>query len=151
MDLNVIGMWRRTGGPVEPQFGSIAVLDLTANSHGNAIGVGHADLISQRLRDKIDLEATKINCLTSHNLAGGKIPITLPTDQDVIEAGLAGVDLERARLIIVRNTLALERLWVSEALMDEVAQSGALEQSGPLRSLEFDATGSMIIPNGSNQ
>ena len=54
MDLNVIGMWRRNGGPPSPTFHRLAVLDLTENSHGNAIGVGYADLITQRLRDKID-------------------------------------------------------------------------------------------------
>ena len=87
-----------TSGPIVPHIKVIAVLDLTADSHGNAIRVGHADLIPQRLRDKIDLSATYTNCLTSHNLAGGKIPVTLPTDRDVIEAGLVGTAPERATL-----------------------------------------------------
>ncbi|MCZ7569994.1 MAG: DUF362 domain-containing protein [Ardenticatenaceae bacterium] len=97
MDLNVIGMWRRTGGPIEPLITTIGVLDLTENSHGNAIGVGHADLIPQRFYTKTDRAATCTNCLTSHNLTGGKIPITLPTDRAVVEAGLAGIAPERAR------------------------------------------------------
>ncbi len=45
MDLNVVGMWRRSGGPVAPAYERLAVLDLTPNSHGNGIGVGYADLI----------------------------------------------------------------------------------------------------------
>jgi hypothetical protein len=146
MDLNVIGMWRRTGGPVLPQINTIAVLDLTAESHGNAIGVGHADLITQRLRDKINLAATYMNCLTSHNLAGGKIPITLPSDRDVIEAGLAGIALEHARLVVIRNTLALDLLWASEALLATVAATPTLEQIGPTRPLAFDAKGNLVDP-----
>jgi hypothetical protein len=123
---------------------AIAVLDLTAHSHGNAIGVGHADLITRRLYDKIDLAATATNCLTSHNLAGGKIPLTLPNDRATFEAGLAGLAPDKARLMIIRNTLELEQIWVSEALLPAVASNAALEQVGPLRSLGFDQDGNML-------
>lgn len=146
MDLNVIGMWRRTGGPVSPRFKTIAVLDLTANSHGNAIGVGHADLIPQRLYDKIDLAATYKNCLTSHNLAGGKIPIVLPNDAQVLAAGLAGLGHERARWVWVQNTLALDRLWVSPALLPEVERCQGLVLEGPLQSLVFDDQENLVPP-----
>ncbi|GMV87024.1 MAG: hypothetical protein AMXMBFR80_28770 [Dehalococcoidia bacterium] len=146
MDLNVIGMWRRTGGAVEPEFNVVAVLDLTDKTHGNAIGVGHADLITQRLRDKIDLAATYTNCLTSHNLAGGKIPITLPTDRDVFDAGLAGIDSRRARVVVIRNTLDLELLWVSEALLESVARTPTLQQIGPPQPIRFDHNGDLHLP-----
>lgn len=143
MDLNVIGMWRRIGGPVAPQFDTIAVLDLTTQSHGNAIGVGHADLISQRLREKIDHQATYTNCLTSHNLAGGKIPVTLPDDRAVLVAGLAGIDPQEARVLFIRNTLDLETFWVSRALAAEAAAMPSLETLGPLRAVAFDGNGNL--------
>lgn len=141
MDLNVIGMWRRTGGPMAPRFETIAVLDLTENSHGNAIGVGHADLITWRLRDKIDEEATYLNCLTSHNLAGGKIPITLATDRKVIEAGIAGIPHKEARVLIIRNTLDLEVMWASPALLPAAEASKALTVIGPAQPLPFTTSG----------
>lgn len=143
MDLNVIGMWRRLGGPVEPDLGTIAVLDLTAQSQGNAIGVGHADLITQRLLDKVDRQATVTNCLTSHNFAGGKIPITLASDREAIAAGLAGVDRAEARVVLIRNTLELETLWVSAALAPEVEAHPDLEAIGALRPLSFDGAGNL--------
>jgi hypothetical protein len=146
MDLNVIGMWRRTGGPVEPQIGAVCVLDLTDNSHGNAIGVGHADLISQRLRNKIDVRATYTNCLTSGNLAGGKIPITLPSDRDVINAGLEGATPGAARVVLIRNTLDLNVLWVTSALLDSVAAVPTLEVVGPPQPLRFDSAGNLLAP-----
>lgn len=144
MDLNVIGMWRRVGGPVQPRFETIAVLDLTPNSHGNAIGVGHADLIPRRLRDKIEPASTYTNCLTSHNLAGGKIPITLPTDRDVIDAGLRGRSGDEARVLLIRNTLDLEDLWVSDALLAEVEAAPELAVTGVTRPLEFSDTGDLL-------
>ncbi len=146
MDLNVIGMWRRLGGPITPNIKVIAALDLTANSHGNAIGVGHADLITQRLRDKIDVAATYTNCLTAGNLAGGKIPITLPTDRDVIAAALAGGNMAEARVVWIRNTLTLDQMWVSEALLPDVAASPSLELIGAPASVTYDDQGALTLP-----
>lgn len=148
LDLNVVGMWRRTGGPVVPQIQTIAVFDLTEESHGNAIGVGHADLITQSLRDKIDLSATYTNCITSHNLAGGKIPITLPTEQAVIESGLSGIDPAQVRVVLIRNTLDLEQLWVSEPLLSVVEATPGLTQLGDLEPLKFTTDGKMIALHG---
>jgi hypothetical protein len=79
-------------------------------------------------------------------LPGGKIPITLPTDRETIEAGLAGIDAEQARLVLIRNTLDLEVLWVSEALLAEVAALPSLEQAGPLRPITFDEQGNLLLP-----
>ena len=145
MDLNVVGMWRRTGGPVQPQYRVIAGLDLTEGSHGNAIGAGYCDLISRRLRDKIDLDATYTNCLTAGNYSGAKLPITLPTDRAVLEAGLPPRDPQQARVVIVRNTLDLHTLWVSAALLPDVEASPTLTQIGPLRPIRFADDGSLQI------
>ena len=49
MDYNVVGMWRRIGGEHVPDFERIAVLDLTAESDGNGLGVGIADFTTRRL------------------------------------------------------------------------------------------------------
>jgi hypothetical protein len=146
MDLNVIGMWRRAGGLVNPKFDAIAVLDLTAKSHGNATGVGHADLITQRLYNKIDFAATQRNCLTARNLVGAKIPITLPTDRAVIETGLTGLVPGRAQMVLIRNTSMLDLLWVSERMLAAANTIPTLDQIGPARPLLFDEGGNIIPP-----
>jgi hypothetical protein len=64
----------------------------------------------------------------------------------VIEAGLAGISPERARMILVRNTLALDRLWVSEALLSSVTATPTLEQVGPPRPLPYDPDGALAMP-----
>jgi hypothetical protein len=145
MDLNTIGMWRRSGGPVEPQIRMLAALGLTANSHGNAIGVGYADLIPQRLHNEIDLAATYKNCITSQNWAGARIPITLPNDRQVFETALSSI-AGAPRLALVHSTLDLEVLWVSEALLGDLPANPDLEQLGALRPLKFGTDGTLVYP-----
>lgn len=146
MDTNVIGMWRRNAGLREPDYRCIAVLELTPDSHGNASGIGMADIVPQRLIDQVDWQATYTNCLTARNFAGAKQPITLPDDRAVIAAALSGVDSDAARIVLIKNTLELDALWLSAALAAEVVKHPLLEVNGPAQPLDFDAAGCMLFP-----
>ena len=146
MDTNIIGMWRRNGGPREPNFRVLAVLDLTPDSHGNASGVGLADLIPERLRAKIDWHATYTNCLTAGNFAAAKQPVTLASDREVIETGLMGKNAATARVAWIQNTLELETLWLSPALLDEVGKMQTLTQVGKAQEVQFTADGALLPP-----
>ncbi len=146
MDTNVIGMWRRNAGPREPDYRCIAVFELTPDSHGNASGIGMADLVPQRLVEQVDWQATYKNCLTARNFAGAKQPATMANDRAVIAAGLSGVDPAAARVALIKNTLELGTLWLSSALLAEVERHSALEVMGPAQPLEFDAADRMIFP-----
>lgn len=146
MDTNIIGMWRRNGGPREPDFRVVAVLDLTSESHGNASGVGLADLIPERLRSKIDWDATYTNCLTAGNFSAAKQPVALPTDREVIATGLMGKDSADARVVWIRNTLELDTLWLSPALLEEAEKRPSLNQIGPPQDLRFDGEGALLAP-----
>ena len=64
------------------------VCDLTDETHGNAIGVGLADVITRRLFAKIDYEATYANVITSSFLERGKIPVVADTDRDAFDDGV---------------------------------------------------------------
>lgn len=146
MDTNVIGMWRRNGGVRSPDIRCLAVLDLTPASHGNATGIGMADLVPQRLVDLVDWDATYTNCLAARNFAGAKRPATLPTDRDVLAAGLAGMDGLTARVAIIKNTLSLDTIWVSPALLDEVRRHGRLHVLGESAEVRFDDCGQLVPP-----
>lgn len=146
MDTNVVGMWRRNGGPKVPDYRMLAVLDLTPASHGNAAGVGLADLISERLRAKIDWPATYMNCTTAGNFSGAKQPMALQTDRAVIETGLMGKDPAIARVIWIQNTLKLETLWLSPTLLDEANAHPMLTPLGPAQTVQFSADGAFIAP-----
>ena len=140
MDYNVVGMWRRIGGEPKPNFERIVVLDLTDESDGNGLGVGIADFTTQRLFRKLDLAKMYMNGLTANALAAIKVPIVLESDRQALAVALHSVGPTPApRIAIVRSTLELVELWLSEALLDEVAQHPRLSASGPLQELAFDA------------
>lgn len=144
MDPNVIGMHRRLGGAPEREIRRIVALDLTAGSHGNAVGVGMADVITERLRAKIDWPATYANGLTSGFLAGIKCPVALPTDREALGAALKGFRTERVRLVIIEDTAHLERMRVSVALLPEAKQDErrVVEPAGA--PLAFGAVGELL-------
>jgi hypothetical protein len=139
MDYNVVGMWRRIGGEPVPNFERIVVLDLTEESDGNGLGVGIADFTTRRLYDKLDLYKTYMNGLTANALAAIKVPIVLESDRQALGVALHSVSLsEPSRVAIVRNTLELAELWVSEALIAEVERNPRLTVVGGLDTLAFD-------------
>jgi len=138
MDTNVIGRLRIEGQPepVTPCIAVIVALDLTVASNGNAVGVGLADLIPTQLAQKVDFAATYVNNLTAGliGLQRGSLPITLPTSRDAIATAIrvcGQPDSSTVRLARIRNTLLLEELLVSPALLPEVAAHPHLELIGP--------------------
>ncbi|NSW53811.1 MAG: DUF362 domain-containing protein [Anaerolineae bacterium] len=147
MDTNVIGKYRRNWGEPEPNFARIVVLDLTDASHGNAAGVGFADVITRRLYDKIDYDATLLNCLTAGNFNGAKIPAIQPTDRAAIECAMAGFDVDLLRMAVIESTLSLEELWVSECVYAELTESRDILPCSQQVDLEdsFSASGTLNL------
>ncbi len=125
MDTNVLGRMRVEGErePETPRIKRVVVLDLSDKSYGNALGIGLADLTTRRLIDKIDHAAMYTNVLSTSYLERGKIPIFLERDQDAISAALRAigpVPSAMARVCVIKNTLEMETLYVSEALKAEL-------------------------------
>lgn len=149
MDTNIVGRLRLQGmpEPTEPAIRCLAALDLSEASHGNATGVGLADFVTERLVEKIDREATYLNCLTSGGPIRAAIPMTLPSDEALFEAvwqALKPERLDQARVAVIDDTLHLERLWLSENLLGEL-RNGRVETVGDSLPLEFDAKGHMLL------
>ncbi len=97
-----------------------------------------------RLLAKVDLASTYTNSFTS-GLGGvqrGQIPLILPTDRDAIAAAVASCaaqDRDRIRLARIRDTLDLGELWLSPALLDDLAEDPRIEVLGPPEPLRFEA------------
>jgi Lactate racemase N-terminal domain len=149
MDTNIIGRLRLQGmpEPTEPAIMCLAALDLSEASHGNATGVGLADFVTERLVEKIDREATYLNCLTSGGPIRAAIPMALPSEEALFAAvwqALKPERLDQVRVAVVDDTLHLEQLWLSENLLGEL-ENGKVETVGNSFLLEFDAQGHMLL------
>ncbi|MFQ5809983.1 MAG: lactate racemase domain-containing protein, partial [Armatimonadota bacterium] len=77
MDAKVIGrtVCLAEGPPPSPRIYVIGVLDLTPGTYGNAVGIGMADLTTERLVDAIDIEAMRKNTMTARSVPGARIPL----------------------------------------------------------------------------
>jgi len=121
MDPNIVGFWRRVGGPRNPDYRTLIVLDLTEESHGNAVGIGMADLIPRRMQEKIDLKATYTNAIASGIWVSARLPISLENDRQVVETALSKVaNPEKVRMARIVNTLHLETFWVTKPLLPQL-------------------------------
>jgi hypothetical protein len=148
IDPNVVG---RLLIETQPEFESpkitrICALDLSPESHGNGTGCGIADLATERLLAAIDPVPFRMNNLTACFLRRSQLPFAFPTDRTTIEAGLDTCwqpKRDVVRMAIIPNTLEVEELWVSAALVEEARKRPHLEVTGDLRALPFDAAGNL--------
>jgi len=148
MDPNVIGRLLIETQPDldRPVVTRLAVLDVSDESHGNIVGVGFADLTTERLVSRLDPESFRINVLTSCCLERARIPITLPTDRDVIQTALETcwrIEFSQARVVVIPNTLELETIWVSPPLDDEVRAHPHLTRETDFLPIPFLADSSL--------
>lgn len=137
LDTNVIGRLKIRGEtePAAPRVRSLLVTRLTPASHGNAIGIGLADVITRELYDAIDFAATYENGLTSSFSERIKVPYVAESHDDALRVALRfaglGSDLERAarigRIARIRNTLALSSLLVSAPAARDLAERADVE------------------------
>jgi hypothetical protein len=145
-DPNITGRNRRA---VQWNFGpkvkKIVVLGLTHETHGNATGMGGADIITMRLFKEIDIPSTYANIITSMNLDGGAIPIVMNTEREAIQLAVktvVRVKPENCRIVRIRNTLDIAQIQVSEPLLGEVRASPEHFQiASPAAAFAFDAEG----------
>jgi hypothetical protein len=146
MDTNVIGRFRIPGveEPESPRVKYLIVSDVSEPAHGNALGVGLADLTTRRLFEKINYEAMNQNVLTSTFLERAKIPMVLESDHEALEAAMRcnwGVEPEDTRFVRIPNTLHLRYLYLSENLLEEALANGNVEVVEEAAEAEFDEDG----------
>ncbi len=151
MDTNIIG--RKYQGSsdipgVDAGISRIFVRDLTPNSHGNACGIGLADFTTRKLVDKINFPKTYINCITALRPEGAKIPMIFECDKDALDTAISTCGLENTediRLVWIKSTLDLEKMIVSEGLLDDINGSKDIEQISSAREITFDSLGDLPL------
>lgn len=149
MDTNVVGRkyddHKAVAGET-PRVKVIALRGLTPETHGNAVGMGCAELCKTQLLREADLAATRLNGITANQPSCAMAPLDYETDAEMLSVALRLIGLTEppdARLVWITNTLALAEMECAAALLPETQARDDLEILTEPRPLPFDARGNL--------
>jgi hypothetical protein len=151
MDPNVIGRMLVEATPEaetnDPRIVRIAVLEVSPESHGNATGIGLADVTTTRTLAGIDPVPFRMNNFTARSLWRSKLPFAFDTDREVIERCIETCwqpEYEKVKFCVIPNTLEVAELWVSAPLAAELKANPHLEFVGEPIELPLDRNGNLV-------
>jgi hypothetical protein len=151
LDPNVIGRMLIEATPEaetnDPRVVRLAVLDVSPESHGNATGIGLADITTTRALAAIDPVPFRMNNFTARSLWRSKLPFGFDTDREVLERCVETCwqpAFDQIRLCAIPNTLEVAEMWVSAPLAADLAGRPNLEFVGEPVALPFDARGNLM-------
>ena len=151
MDAKVVN--RGPAGEYNPWRGLAAVQrifvrDLAPETHGNAMGIGMADVTTERLVRGIDWQPTRVNALSAGIPSRVRVPAHFASDSEAIAwvAATAGkTDPHDVAYAWIRNTLALDRLAVSPNLEAALRTQPHVTVEGEL-DVPWDTAGNLVSP-----
>ena len=132
---------------VGPEPKRLAVLDVSEQSHGNCCGMGMADFSTRRLFNKINFEYTYANNITSTALVSGKIPLIMENDRLAIQGAIRTcniLDTNHVRMVRIPNSLHIEKIYISESMLEEAIQHPDITVLGEAEEIGFDESGSIL-------
>ena len=151
VDPNITGTFSTPYATGGVQVQRTCFLDLTAESHGNSLGIGLASAITRRIFDQIDADAMYINCMTSTVIKSAMVPCVLSTDKEAIQFCIRTcnrIDRQNPRVIRIPNSLHVGQIMLSAAYYQDVRAGkypGLAALDAP-DALTFDGDGALATP-----
>jgi len=149
MDTNVIGRKFNDKAAAEQEFPKVRqiyVRNLTERSAGNASGIGIAEYCRSRVVRAMDIDVTRINCLTSGHPTAAAIPIHFETDRELLTAAVtqAGrLSIDELQWLWIPDTLHISEVACSEAYWQQAHEDERLEILHEPIELTFDSAGDL--------
>ena len=143
MDPNVVG---RSRLPIGIKSERMGIFELSEESHGNATGMGRADVGTMKFFHQISFDDTYPNAVTDHDSSVYKIPLIAENEKECIQTSMAiclNMDVNNPRIIILKNSLEIEDMLISEALIPEANTREQLTITSEPFELEFDSEGNL--------
>lgn len=149
MDPNISGRF------VLPQYCSggiqaekVVVLDITDETHGNAQGIGLAEVTTRRLVNRMKLEMTYPTGVTNTFLHLMKIPMIMDNDREALQLALMccpdAEDHDNMKMIRIPNTAHIGEIEISEGLLPLAKANPDIEILTEPYDLPFDAQGNLF-------
>ena len=133
--------------PNTPLIKRIFARDLSDLSYHNGVGLGMADVITDRLAESINWTPTLINSLTASTPAAIRTPIHFSTDRECLERIAPTVgkfDMREVTIGWIKNTMELSLAGLTENLLPEIEKNPMLEVLGVAREFPLDDGGNLV-------
>ena len=126
----------------------VVVLDITDETHGNAQGIGLAEVTTRRLVNRMKLEMTYPTGVTNTFLHLMKIPMIMDNDREALQLALMccpeAEDHDHMKLIRIPNTAHIGEIEISEGLLPQARANPNIEILTDLYDLPFDSQGNLF-------
>jgi hypothetical protein len=132
----------------------IFVRDLSELTYNNAVGIGMADVTTDRLLAKVDWKATHVNSLTASTPMAIRTPIHFATDRECLEKiwpTVGRFEQKEVKIGWIRNTMELGLVGLSENLLPEIRRNPKLEVVSEAQELQYDAAGNLVSLLGAGE
>lgn len=150
MDPNITGRFYLPEMSGEPDVQRLVLLDLTAATHGNATGIGMADIVTRRAADKVDWFQTYTNEVTAHTPHGARLPLVALDDEEAFAVALRTLTAgarSGVRLAWIRNTLSLSRLMVTLPVLESLREGADVQPVSDPVPIAFEH-GALVLGGG---
>lgn len=150
MDPNIIGRSMTGYKNRDIQIDNIVTLALTPETMTSALGVGLSDVTTRRIYEKLDLDVMYVNAITALALKGAHLPIVMDTDRLAIQLAVKAAQARREdgaalRVARIRDTLHLDQIQVSPAILEDVRRHPAVTVLQEPQPLAFDGAGNLPL------
>ena len=149
MDPNVSGRFvqpKYCSGGIEAE--KVVILDLTDETHGNAQGIGLAEVTTRRLFNKMKLEMTYPTGVTNTFLHLMKIPMIMDNDREALQLALMccpdAEDQNNIKMIRIPNTAHIDYIEISEGMLPLAEANPNIEILTEPYELSFDENGNLF-------
>lgn len=134
-DPNILGkssVLKQFSLPV-PEIKRMVLLGVTPQSHGNAIGIGLFDVTVKEVFDHLDYEAMYANSVACRCIEDCRVPLVAADEDEAVRVAIKcirGVEPEKLRIVKIKNTLELEYIQVSKAVLDDIKNDERIKVTG---------------------
>ena len=121
-----------------PSIRKMVLLNLTPASHGNGIGMGLFDVVTREVFEQLDYEAMYANALACKCIEDAKIPLIAADKEEAVRTAIKcirGLDRKNLKIVEIKNTLSLDRIWVSKRVIEDIRNNPKIKIEEEERTL----------------